>query len=434
MMIKNIAVVTPWPPQHTGIGDYAFDLLSELSNFDVSIHVYTDCENPKMLDNVKILQIQKCTLSDLSGYDSIVYQMGNNVNYHLYMLDLVKEYGGIVYLHDMVLHHIMGWITWMQNDPVSYFNLLAKWYGKNVSRMCDELMKLGTMPWECEVVTELPLFEELIQHADACIVHSEFAKTRVKEAFPALNVYQILHVLKGMNVIEHKSEVQGDKIKIGIFGGVEKNKNVDVILKSLSGFKNHSSLWEAHVVGAVGDGCEDILKLPANLEIAKNVVFHGRPNSKTFATLLSDMDFVISLRYPTMGETSGVVARTMQMGIPIIVTDIGWYGELPDFVDKLSVKTMQSELSMLLEQYLFDREYLEKKKKQFVTYSKTKLDFSKVVGDFFDILVREHNKQNRERPAENHKVIEMASRPLSDLDLCEDFFLEKIIKKLSIIF
>jgi len=61
------------------------------------------------------------------------------------------------------------------------------------------------------------------------------------------------------------------------------------------------------------------------------------------------------------------------------------------------------------------------------------LDFNKVVKDFFNVLMREHQKKCGYRPAENHKVIEMVSQSLSDLDLCEDFFLERIITKLDII-
>ncbi|MBN1635158.1 MAG: glycosyltransferase family 4 protein [Deltaproteobacteria bacterium] len=430
----NIAVVTPWPPQHTGIADYAFDLVSGLSKLDISTHVYTDCENPKMLDNVKILQIKSCDPSELRGYDIIIYQMGNNVTFHLYMLDLVKEYGGIVHLHDMVLHHIMGWITWMQNNAESYFNLLEKWYGRNVSLICGDLMKHDTMPWECEVVTDLPLFEELIQYADACIVHSEFARKSVNEALPDLNVYKLTQAYEGMEIIEKKYDHSGKKLKIGIFGVIEPNKHVDVILRSLSDFKEYASSWEAHIVGSVGNICKDIPGIPAKLGIKKNVFFHGRPDSKKFNTLLSDMDIIISLRYPTMGETSAVIARAMQMGIPVIVNNIGWYGELPDFVDKVSVKNTQSELSVLLEKYLFDRNYLKEKKKDFVIYSQTEMDFDKIVRDYFDILMRQHQKECPQRPAENHKVIELASQTLSDLDLCEDLFLEKIVKKLSIIF
>jgi len=208
---------------------------------------------------------------------------------------------------------------------------------------------------------------------------------------------------------------------------------VDVIMEALSNFKGDRSFWEVHIAGGVGEMCQDILGLPSKLGIGSNVKFHGRLSDERFKKLLSEMDLLISLRYPTMGETSGVVTRALQMGIPVIVNDIGWYSELPDFADKVSVEDMQCELLALFEKYLFDRNYLKEKKKVFTIYSQTKLDFNKVVKDFFNVLMREHQKKCGHRPAENQKLIEMVSLPLSDLDLCEDFFLERIITKLDII-
>ena len=97
-----------------------------------------------------------------------------------------------------------------------YFDLLEKWYGKKVSSLCNDLMKQGTMPWECEVVTDLPLFEELIQYADACIVHSEFERKSVNKALPDLSVYKLAQVYEGMEIIEKKYDPSEKKLKIKI--------------------------------------------------------------------------------------------------------------------------------------------------------------------------------------------------------------------------
>ncbi|MBT8490481.1 MAG: hypothetical protein KJN62_05495, partial [Deltaproteobacteria bacterium] len=110
----NVAFVTPWPPQPTGIADYAFDLISDLSNHDISVHVFSDCENPVRLNSVEIFNINRHDPKVLRDYDLINYQLGNNIHFNLYMLDLVKRFGGMVHLHDMVLHHTLGWITWAQ--------------------------------------------------------------------------------------------------------------------------------------------------------------------------------------------------------------------------------------------------------------------------------------------------------------------------------
>jgi glycosyltransferase involved in cell wall biosynthesis len=60
---------------------------------------------------------------------------------------------------------------------------------------------------------------------------------------------------------------------------------------------------------------------------------------------------LVNLRYPTMGETSGSVIRAMSIGKPLIVSDVGWFAELPDDavlkvpVDEFEVATLEAALS-----------------------------------------------------------------------------------------
>ena len=424
----KIAIVTPWPPQKTGIADFALDLISDLLEFDISIHVFTDCEDPLKLNGVDFFNINACDLSRLKEYDLKIYQMGNNVYYHLYMLDLIKEYPGIVHLHDMVLHHLMGWITWMQGDLNGYLGLLSKWYGEEVSFLCHEMIKRGAMPWDSEIVTDIPLFDEFLQYADACIVNSEFSKNKVEAAFPNLTVYQITHVLKHMNIIEKNDQDNTQILNFGVFGGVEPNKNVDVILETVSNLTHHDGSWRLHIVGEVAEKCRHIYELPKKIGIAEKVIFYGRVDGGKFEKHLSKMDLIISLRYPTMGETSGVVTRAMQMGIPVIVTDIGWYAELPDFVDKVSVENMNKNLLRILNKYSNDRESLTKKRQEFIKYSQEKLVVENSVKEFHKILLKEYGKKL------NNKLYHISVELLSDLDISNDFLLRRFAKKVRLLF
>ena len=40
-------------------------------------------------------------------------------------------------------------------------------------------------------------------------------------------------------------------------------------------------------------------------------------------------DAIVSLRSPTMGETSGSAIRALSLGKPLVVSDVGWFSELP---------------------------------------------------------------------------------------------------------
>src|SRR5260370_22327401 len=45
--------------------------------------------------------------------------------------------------------------------------------------------------------------------------------------------------------------------------------------------------------------------------------------------LMSACTACILLRAPTMGETSGSAVRTLSLGKPLVVSDLGWFAELP---------------------------------------------------------------------------------------------------------
>ena len=55
-----------------------------------------------------------------------------------------------------------------------------------------------------------------------------------------------------------------------------------------------------------------------------------------------------------MGETSGSVIRSMSLGKPLVVSDVGWFSELPDLVavkvpvDAREVDTLEAALELLL--------------------------------------------------------------------------------------
>ena len=43
-------------------------------------------------------------------------------------------------------------------------------------------------------------------------------------------------------------------------------------------------------------------------------------------------DLHVNLRSPTMGETSGTAIRHSRLGKPLVVSDVGWFAELPEGV------------------------------------------------------------------------------------------------------
>ena len=55
-------------------------------------------------------------------------------------------------------------------------------------------------------------------------------------------------------------------------------------------------------------------------------------SEERFESLMAACDVLVNLRSPTMGETSGSVIRALSLGKPMLVSDVGWFSELPDGV------------------------------------------------------------------------------------------------------
>jgi glycosyltransferase involved in cell wall biosynthesis len=67
-------------------------------------------------------------------------------------------------------------------------------------------------------------------------------------------------------------------------------------------------------------------------DLADAVVREGYVDEARLWRLMAGVDAVIALRSPTMGETSGAVIRALSLGKPLLVSDVGWFAELPDAV------------------------------------------------------------------------------------------------------
>ena len=68
------------------------------------------------------------------------------------------------------------------------------------------------------------------------------------------------------------------------------------------------------------------------LERGRDVVLIDHVSEERLWALLSAFDVSVSLRAPTMGETSAMALRALAVGRPLVVSDLGWFAELPDAV------------------------------------------------------------------------------------------------------
>jgi glycosyltransferase involved in cell wall biosynthesis len=92
------------------------------------------------------------------------------------------------------------------------------------------------------------------------------------------------------------------------------------------------------------------------LEVGRDALVLDHVEESHLWALMSACDICVNLRYPTMGETSAAALRALSLGKPLVVSDVGWFSELPDSlaakvpVDEWEVETLAKTLTVLSEQ------------------------------------------------------------------------------------
>jgi glycosyltransferase involved in cell wall biosynthesis len=66
------------------------------------------------------------------------------------------------------------------------------------------------------------------------------------------------------------------------------------------------------------------------LGLADRVAVTGYVSIEEFKRRVASSDIVVNLRERTVGETSGSACRAMAAGAAVVVSNVGWFAELPD--------------------------------------------------------------------------------------------------------
>jgi len=333
----RIAYFSPLPPLKSGISEYSELVIYELAKC-ADVDLWVDGYQPvdRIKTNFPIIDYLQYPekLNSLSGYDAVIYNMGNNPDFHSNIFEVSQKSPGIVILHDYVLHHFFAgyWLDFKQK-PQSYIREMLYNHGSQGEMLAKEIVNGFKMPvWETDEVIDYPLNKRAICNALGVIVHSNFVRERIEHI--GVPMKKINHpyfkneiVLK--EVKRSELEIPPNKIVLFSLGDLTPNKGIDVVLNALA---SDSYLMENCFYICAGREKSDynIRAKVKDLNLDNVVKLPGRVSMDMLYKYLTVADVCINLRFPTMGETSGSAIRMLQIGKPTLVTKIGWYDELPD--------------------------------------------------------------------------------------------------------
>ena len=329
----KVAYFSPMPPETSGIADYSALLV------------------PALGTRVQLEVVGHGKKRAARGTDLCLYHVGNNPDAHAWIVDSLRRRPGLVVLHDFVLHHLVAGLTVGRGDGHGYLDAMEREHGVLGRLLAHGVLDKRIPPlWENRP-EDFPLAGEVLGLAAGLIVHSRYVRDRARAAGYAGRIWIVPHPAWPVPAIDPEQQASGPVF--GAFGNVNPSKRVPQLLDAFAVVRSDHPEATLLLVGATAPGFDLDRRLQRLGLDGTGVVRHERVGEQRLWSLMAACDAVVSLRAPTMGETSGTAVRALSLGKPLVVSSGGWFAELPRDValqvpvDDHEAETLAAALELL---------------------------------------------------------------------------------------
>jgi glycosyltransferase involved in cell wall biosynthesis/SAM-dependent methyltransferase len=309
----RVAFFSPLPPARSGIAEYSEALVESL----------------RRLVDLEIVSSAGQTF-DPAGCDVAVYQVGNN-GFHAFVYETALRHPGVVVMHESNLHHLIADLTIRRGDWDAYLSECAYNGGEPARAFAERVRKLEVGP----DYEGLRMTRRLLESARGVVVHSHFMEAEVRAAGYRGPIAVIPHGAwipeADRNAWRHKLGLDEVTPLVGIFGYLKPYKR---IAESLRAFRRLVRLVPNARMILVGEPHPEfpIEPMIRTMGLSAHVRILGFIPIEDFVGYLGACDIVLNLRYPTVGESSGTLLRSLGLGKAVMVSEIGSFAEFPEDV------------------------------------------------------------------------------------------------------
>jgi glycosyltransferase involved in cell wall biosynthesis len=326
----RIGYFSPLQPEQSGISDYSEELLPALAQaaeIDLFVDGFTPT-NHAITSHFNVLDYRKqpALLDTLGRYDTLVCHMGNSHRYHRGIYEVATRFPAIVVFHDFAFQHFFLERSRELRDHKLYLDELAITEGLKIRAEAEEALSRGAAPPQYQNPLGFPMNYRLANHAAGIIAHSEWTCSRLARAAPGIPVARINHHVKIPEANSHRATT--GPISIASFGFITASKGLESAIRALAALKSDHSF--TYTLIGEPDNYFDVEQLARDFGMQDRVSITGYVSFEEFNRRITQTDIAINLRDQTVGETSGSLCRLLAAGVPTLVSNIGWFSELPD--------------------------------------------------------------------------------------------------------
>ncbi|QGZ54015.1 glycosyltransferase [Paraburkholderia acidiphila] len=330
----RVAMVSPLPPEQTGIADYVAELLPTLAEtYDIT--VISDQAEVWPGPGGEQFEVKSIAWFEQNAgdFERVVYQMGNSP-FHAHMPAMMQRYPGVVVLHDFFISSLMLWAEDTGFGHDAFKRALVRSHGY---RALEQLAREGALAskwrWPCSY--------EVVRDALSVIVHSNYSRDLVaqyygepfREKVHLVRQHRAAEDLRCRIDARRRLGIAEDEILVCAYGFMDATKLNHVLVDAWA----RSGLSDDVKCRLVFVGGEDnseygrqLREVMARLAGSARIKITGFADHESFVTWLSAADIAVQLRTMSRGETSRTVLDCLAHGVPLIVNANGPMAEYPD--------------------------------------------------------------------------------------------------------
>lgn len=313
----------PLPPARNGIADYTVRVVESLK---------PHCRQVSIRYNEDAAPLSDAPFATTPPRGMPLYQIGNNWQ-HTEILKRALQTPGVVLLHDLQLYYLYE-STGRTRDQMQALMASSNPHlsAKTLSSVFD---KRPTVKLPYLLCNMLP---ELVARSRKVVVHSQFARDFIVRHLGKTAENKI-HVIPHFAIAAAPRDPAALRKRYGYAphaplivtaGFATRAKGFELVAEAVASLRRFGSpaIW-LHA-GEPEHGDLNLYELVNSYpDLSEGFVATGYLDEEALDDYVAMADVLVNLRFPTVGESSGSLARALAAAACVIVSDTGSYAEIP---------------------------------------------------------------------------------------------------------
>ncbi len=346
--LPRLALVSPLPPQESGIAAYAAALAPALArHYDITLVCDRAATDAERLASAFPILSPAAFLAQAARFDRVLYQVGNSA-FHLTQLEqLLPAVPGVVTLHDAFLSNLLGWRASQLGEMTPFVTTLLRAHGWPAVMMANrEGRDAAYRRYPCSLA--------VVRGALGVVQHSAHGRAVLAEHYGAglaslsrsIPLMRMAGAPAPRALARRRLGLPEDAFVVCSFGAVATTKMPEAILQAWS--RTHRR--DDRLV-FVGETTAETAALLAG-HAGAGPVATGWVDTPTYRLWLAAADVAVQLRRGSRGELSAAIVDCLATGVATIVNAHGSAAELPEdavwmLADDCPVEALASAIETL---------------------------------------------------------------------------------------